>query len=178
MCCRLYGGFYCIWMGLFCFSGVLCVVVWPFLLCVGVVYMVVCPILLCVKVFKGILFIMFFIWRVFFYWWGVACSWFFWPICMYLVFWSVNFSFIYCCLCVGIISSVGVLCFWFVVCLFMFFFCFVFIFVLFVFFLFISPLFRIVFFSHVVFLFRIFLDFSSSFLQFFSIVLLGMVVFL
>ena len=39
---------------------------------------------------------------------------------MYLIFPSINFSFICCCLCVGIISSVGGLCFWFVVCLFVY----------------------------------------------------------
>ena len=55
---------------------------------------------------------------------------------MYLVFRSVNFSFICCCLCEGIISSVGVLCFWFVVCLCSFFFFIFFSFVFFLLFLF------------------------------------------
>ena len=60
-------------------------------------------------------------------------------------------------------SSVVVRCFWFVVCLFMFLFCF-FIFLLFVLFLFLSS-FVGWFFDIYFFLSRIFLDFSSSFLQ-------------
>ena len=77
---------------------------------------------------------------------------------MYPVFRSVNFTFLCCCLCGGIISSVDILCFWFVVCLCSFI-CF-FIFRLFVFFFF-SFSFWGRFFSHV-FFFRIFLDLSYS----------------
>ena len=113
----------------FVLSGVVYVVVEPFLLrvCVVVrpillwVVVVVCvgvwPILLCVIVYWEILFIVSFILQVLFFFGRGVCaySWMFWPICMYLVFRCVNFSFICCCLCVEIISSVGVLCFF--VCL-------------------------------------------------------------
>ena len=104
--------------------------------------------LLWVIVYKGILFKMFFSYYfetfffVFFFTEGIACSSKFLPICIYLGFWNVNFSFLYCCLCVEI-TSITVLCFWFVIGLFMLFFCFVFIFPWFVFISFLSPLFRI-----------------------------------
>ena len=100
----------------------------------------------------------------------------FWPICMYLVFWSITFSFICCCLCVGIIFSIlycvfGLLlvyvlfCFYFpFVCVFSFSF---------------SLSFWVWFFSHVGFFgLGFFLIFLSSFCSFFHIVLLSIVVFL
>ena len=55
---------------------------------------------------------------------GFACCWMFRPICMYLVFRNVNFSFICCCLCVWVEDYIFCWCIEFLVCccLFMFFF--------------------------------------------------------
>ena len=158
LCCRLLGGFYCMWMGLFCFSGVVYVVARPFLLCVRIVLLVVWPILLCLIIYKGTLFIMFFIWRGFFFTGGLIVLWCFgtlifllyvvvcgWGLYLLSVYWGFGLLF---------------------VCLLMWFFSFFNFYFVRVFFFSFSFSFGRKFFSHVHFLFRIFLDFSSFFLHF------------
>ena len=151
----------------FFFSGIVCVVSRPFLLCARVVIWRILPCvrILCVIVYKGIIFIMFLMRKEFFFFFfftkDVACSWMSCPICMYQAFRSVNFSFIWSCLYVEITSSLAVLCFWFFVCSFMFLYLlFSYLFVSFSFSLY---LFWGRFLAMWLFWFRIFLDFSSSF---------------